>query len=183
MASGSPASPICRILSDNRRLRSLRSERRANRKLFQSISRPGESFTRLVPLKRACVYQLNSLYLVSGVLRHVSLARDDAQVACTTRASCCHGRGREFESRRPRHSFPKELGEIHWDPCGAEKSSNIALCSGEESRQVNCFAAARPGNAGGRAGAWSGPWGFTNQGFLFTLWMAPKARSDCHLDL
>lgn len=25
--------------------------------------------------------------------------------------------------------------------------------------------------------------GFTNQGFLFTPWMAPKARSDCHLDL
>jgi hypothetical protein len=27
------------------------------------------------------------------------------------------------------------------------------------------------------------PWGSTNQGLLFTLWMAPKARSDCHRDL
>jgi hypothetical protein len=28
-----------------------------------------------------------------------------------------------------------------------------------------------------------GPWAFTNRGFLFTPWMVPKARSDCHLDL
>jgi len=39
---------------------------------------------------------------------------------------------------------------------GAEESSNIGLWSREESRQVNCFAAAQPGNAGERAGAWSG---------------------------
>jgi hypothetical protein len=26
-------------------------------------------------------------------------------------------------------------------------------------------------------------WGFTNQGLPLTPWLAPKARSDCHLDL
>ena len=25
---------------------------------------------------------------------------------------CCHGRGREFESRRPRQFFPKQLGDL-----------------------------------------------------------------------
>jgi hypothetical protein len=48
----------------------------------------------------------------------------------------------------------------HCDPpapqFGAEESSNIALWSREESRQVNCFAVAKPGNAGGRVGVWSG---------------------------
>src|SRR6266850_6631321 len=49
---------------------------------------------------------------------------------------------------------------LHCDPpapqFGAEEPSNIALWSREESRQVNCFAVAKPGNAGGRARAWSG---------------------------
>src|SRR6266702_1715488 len=80
-----------------------------------------------------------------------------------------------------------QTSALHCDPpapqFGAEESSNIALWSREESRQVNCFAVAKPGHAGGRDRGLERPWGFKNQGFLFTLWMAPKARSDCHLDL
>ena len=52
---------------------------------------------------------------------------------------------------------------------GAEESSNIALWSREESRQVNCFAVAKPGNAGGRAGAWSGLGASRIRGFYHSL--------------
>jgi hypothetical protein len=39
----------------------------------------------------------------------------------TYRPICCHGRGREFESRRPRHSFQTtcaDFGETIEDPKG-----------------------------------------------------------------
>jgi len=79
---------------------------------------------------------------------------------CWTRTAC-KSFSRQLPNIGPLFATHQcQTSALHCDPpapqFGAEESSNIALWSREESRQVNCFAVAKPGNAGGRAGARSG---------------------------
>jgi hypothetical protein len=101
------------------------------------------------------IFMVRALYRLLNAVNqtHASLPKDDVGSVCV-----------QAEEER-RRIFEYRL--VEW---GGKQASEL-LCGG------------KTWQCGREGGGLERPWGFTNQGFLFTLWMAPKARSDCHLDL